>query len=95
MEKQVVYGVFKVAIPLPEKVDRKKEIANIADAMTSLNGAYGRAIFVRAYKTLRRAVNDCYDENGALMQRIMETPEGVVNGKETYIYFPKEIEVEP
>lgn len=91
MERQVIYGVFAIDVELPEKTDVRQEIKDIAYSMKDFNPDEGR--FVRAYAKLSDAVADCYDENGWLLNRIMESPDGAINGKSHAYYYPKAIEV--
>lgn len=91
MERQVIYGVFAIDVEKPKKTDVRQEIEDIAESMKGLNQDKGR--FIRAYSKLSDAVADCYDANGWLLTRTIETPEGVVSGKSHAYYYPKAIEV--
>lgn len=77
-------------VKLPDMSDRVQEVKNLADAMIDFTG---EGVFVRAYEKLADAVNDCMDGNGWLLSRTIDGPDGVKNGDEVSLYFPKEIEV--
>lgn len=94
MEKEIIYGVFAMEIELPKVTDRKKELADIADTMTSMSKEMQKkGRFVRAYKNLEDAVAECYDANGWRISKILDVPEGVQNGLVQTIYYPMVIEV--
>lgn len=91
MERTVVYGVFAVDVEVGEFTDSRHEIMAVGESMKQLEQNEGR--FVKAYAKLSDAVAECYDENGWLLTRTMEEPDGVVNSKKRTYYFPKAIEV--
>lgn len=96
MEKEIIYGVFAVEIPLPEKTNKELQLKNIAETMKNLSSKEQQTQrrFIRAYKRLEDAISDCYDGNGWLITHTMDVPDNVQNGKTTTLYFPKAIIIE-
>lgn len=93
MANKVIYGVFAIKIQLPEISNMAQELQNIADAMQNYDGAKTESYFVRAYETLDAALSECMYCNGCLIERTIDSPDGVKNGKDVSYYFPKVIEV--
>ena len=94
MAKKIIYGVFAIDVQLPKMSNSKQELHDLAESMKSLNKeAQGKGRFVRAYETLDAAVAECYDANGWLLSRTIESPENVMNAGSHSYYFPKAIEV--
>jgi hypothetical protein len=93
MDKKVIYGVFAMKIELPEISNKIQELQNIANAMQNYDGVKTESYFVRAYETMEAAVSECMYCNGCLIERTIDSPDGVMNGKDVSYYFPKAIEV--
>lgn len=94
MEKQVIYGVFTIDIELPKVTNKETELKDFAKAMQAMSYTKqqtGR--FIKAYKRLEDAVTYCYEANGQRIEKKLETPDGVNNGKVRQLYYPMVIEV--
>lgn len=96
MEKEVIYGVFAKPFSIPTITNKEQELMALAQEMDSFGGNEAQKVgrFVRAYKNLCDAVEECMINNGNLIKRRLEAPQGVKSGMVADIYYPMEIVVE-
>lgn len=96
MEKEVIYGVFAKPFSIPMITNKEQELRALAQEMECFGGKDAQKVgrFVRAYKNLYDAVEDCMNYNGNLINRRLEAPQGVKSGMVGVIYYPMEIVVE-